>query len=202
MPCLAESWSANADATVWTFRLRRGVRFQEPVGREVTAADVVADVRFGADPANGSPSPTCTRSFRARTRTERGAAASRRQALDRYTVRFTLKQPSPLSRDTLGGASAWVWPVDYLRRVGRARFEDQPVGTGPFVFSRRVRGEYVDLVRNPGWWDAASGRPYLDGVHFQVFQSVTAQLQAFQEGLIDYTWVPQGQVAASGRCRR
>ena len=52
VPCLAQSWSANADATVWTFRLRRGVRFQAPVDREVTAADVVADYRFAADPRN------------------------------------------------------------------------------------------------------------------------------------------------------
>ena len=59
-PCLAESWSANGDATVWTFRLRRGVRFQAPVGREVTAADVVADFRFGADPAPPRRPPTCT----------------------------------------------------------------------------------------------------------------------------------------------
>jgi len=49
VPCLAQSWSANADATVSTFRLRRGVRFQAPVDREVKAADVVTDHRFAAD---------------------------------------------------------------------------------------------------------------------------------------------------------
>ena len=54
-PCLAETWSANADATVWTVRLRRGVMFQAPVSREVTAADVVADLRYIADPARKSP---------------------------------------------------------------------------------------------------------------------------------------------------
>ena len=51
VPCLAESWSGNSDATVWTFKLRRGVMFQAPVSREVTAADVVADLRYLADPA-------------------------------------------------------------------------------------------------------------------------------------------------------
>ena len=71
------------------------------------------------------------------------------------------------------------------------------MGTGPFVLSRWVRGDHIDLVRNPDWWDGASGRPYLDGVHFQIFQSATAGLLAFQKGLIDYTWAPQGQVAAS-----
>ena len=50
---------------------------------------------------------------------------------------------------------------------------------------------------NPGWWNAASGQPYCEGVHFVVFKSVTAELRAFQQGPLDYTWVPQGQVAAS-----
>lgn len=48
VPLLAESWESNADATVWTFHLRRGVHFHktcggEPTangGREMTAADV------------------------------------------------------------------------------------------------------------------------------------------------------------------
>ena len=29
MPVLAESWEANADESVWTFRLRDGVTFQD-----------------------------------------------------------------------------------------------------------------------------------------------------------------------------
>ena len=199
VPRLAQSWTANEDATVWTFRLRRGVRFQAPVDREVTAADVVADFRFGADAANKS---IVAYMYAILTGTDDSGYAARPaglgvEALDRYTVRFTLKQPFAAFPDTLGGAQAWVWPVDYLHRVGRRRFERQPVGTGPFALSRWVRGVRIDLVRNPGWWDAVSGRPYLDGVHFQIFPSVTAELSAFQKGLVDYTWVPQGQVAAS-----
>jgi peptide/nickel transport system substrate-binding protein len=200
-PCLAESWVAGHDATVWTFRLRRGVRFQQPVGREVTAADVVAAFRFSALSRNHALAAYMYAIVEGTDR-EGHVPASRAdrlgvEALDRYTVRFTLKHPFAAFADTLGGASGWVWPVDYLERVGPEGFEAQPVGTGPFVVSRRVRGEYIDLTRNPGWWNAASGRPYLESVHFQVFKSVAAELQAFQQGFLDYTWVPQGQVAAS-----
>jgi ABC-type transport system substrate-binding protein len=183
---------------VWTFRLRRGVTFQAPVSREVTAADVVADVRFIVDPVNESPVSYMYAVLKGTD--DNGNAAPGDvavRALDRYTVRFTLKDPYAAFPDTLGAASAWVWPEDHLRRVGRARFEQQPVGTGPFVLSRRVAGRSVDLRRNPGWWNAGSGRPYLEAVHFRVFESVAAGLRAFQEGLLDYTWVPHGQVAAS-----
>jgi len=197
-PALAQSWSANADATVWTFKLRRGVRFQAPVGREVTAQDVVADFRYGTDRANHAYVSYMYQPI-AGTDADGYAPSGHLgvQALDRYTVRFALKQPFASFPDTLGNPFAWVWPVDYLRRVGRARFEDQPVGTGPFLLSRWVRGQSIDLVRNPDWWDAASGQPYVDRIHFRIFPSVSAELQAFQSGLVDYTWVPQGQVAAS-----
>ena len=53
VPCLAQSWSGNTDATVWTFQLRRG-QVPGAVSREVTAADVVADLRYLADPAHES----------------------------------------------------------------------------------------------------------------------------------------------------
>jgi ABC-type transport system substrate-binding protein len=198
VPSLAESWSANADATVWTFRLRRGVRFQAPWSREVTARDVVADFRYGADPAHKVPVAYMYAIIAGTDKDGYAApAALGVRALDRYTVRFTLKRSLAAFPDLLGHPAAWVWPVGYLRRVGLTGLHRQPVGTGPFALSRWVRGDHIDLVRNPAWWNAASGRPYLDGVHFQVFPSVSAGLLAFQRGQVDCTWVPQGQIAAS-----
>ena len=43
VPWLATSWKPNADATVWTFQLRRGVRFHN--GKTMTSADVVASLK-------------------------------------------------------------------------------------------------------------------------------------------------------------
>ena len=51
-PQLAESWSPNQDGTVWTFKLRQGVKFHD--GRPMTAADVVATFDRLSDPANSS----------------------------------------------------------------------------------------------------------------------------------------------------
>ncbi len=51
-PALAQSWLPNADGSVWTFKIRRGVKFHD--GRTLTAADVVATMDRLADPMNGS----------------------------------------------------------------------------------------------------------------------------------------------------
>ncbi len=196
-PCLAESWGANADATVWTVRLRRGVMFQAPVSREVTAADVVADLRYIADPARESPVAYMLVGI-AGTDPSGWAKPERLgvKALDRYTVRFDLKYPYSEFPDTLGAQAFWVWPADYMRKAGLKAYEQHPVGTGAYMFLRMERGKSVDLVRNPHWWDS-SGGPYIDNVHFEVFSSVTSMMLAFQKGQIDWTSVPQGQVAAS-----
>ncbi len=200
VPCLAESWTANTDATVWTFRLRQGVMFQAPVSREVTAADVVADLRYVADPAHQSPGDPAAYALATIKGTDGdGYTSSGRlgvQAVDRYTVRFTLKSPYSEFPDTLGEQAFLVWPADYARKVGLKAYWQHPVGTGPYQFLRRVPGQSIDLTRNPHWWDT-SGGPYIDTIHYEVFGSVPAMLLAFQKGTIDWTYVPQGQAASS-----
>ncbi len=51
-PRVAESWKANADSTVWTFKIRKGITFHN--GAKLTADDVVATFDRLADPANKS----------------------------------------------------------------------------------------------------------------------------------------------------
>jgi oligopeptide transport system substrate-binding protein len=56
-PALAQSWEHNADYTVWTFKIRPGVKWVDYTGKEVaevTAADWVAGVRYVSEAANDS----------------------------------------------------------------------------------------------------------------------------------------------------
>jgi ABC-type transport system substrate-binding protein len=196
-PCLAESWRENGDATVWTFRLRRGVMFQAPVSREVTAADVVADLRYIADPANKAWSTYMLVPIEGTDGS--GYASPGRlgvEAVNRYTVRFTLKHPVSEFPDTLGNPAFSVWPTDYLQKVGLMTYGQHPVGTGPYMFQKRVPGTSIDLVRNQDWWDT-SGGPYIDTIHYEVLSNISSMLLAFQKGMIDWTYVPNGQLVAS-----
>ena len=49
-PVLAESWTPNADASQWTFKIRQGVTFND--GTPLTADDVVTSLKAQCDPAN------------------------------------------------------------------------------------------------------------------------------------------------------
>ena len=58
-------------------------------------------------------------------------------------------------------------------------------GTGPFVFKEWVTGDHVTLTKNPNYWNASAGGPYLDGITFKPIADPTATLNALQSGDVD-----------------
>ena len=82
VPSLATSWSSNSKATVWTFKIRQGVKFSD--GSPLTADDVVYTYKLQSDPKNSS---TALSNF-AGLLVPDGV-----QKVDDFTVRFHLEQP-------------------------------------------------------------------------------------------------------------
>jgi len=136
-PSLASSWDTT-DYRVYTIHLHHGVRFHD--GHELTSKDVVYTFNSILDPKMSSP--------------YRGAYQDLESlsAVDPYTVRFTLKQPT--------GA----FLVNLVMKVvpdGAGRdLRDHPIGTGPYEFVdyavddrltvKRFRDYYAGPARNPG----------------------------------------------------
>ena len=203
VPCLAESWTPNKDATVWTFKLRSGVTFQPPVSREVTAQDVVDAWTYLTDPANESYVSYLlgdVKGMDASGYAPKGLTGV--EALDRSTVRVTLKRPFADFPLVLGSPGTGIWPVDYMKKVSQEAFRTKPVGTGPYMVQRWAQGKYVDLVKNPDYWDTANAG-YVDRVHMPIMDMPT-QWKEFQKGALDIAWVAGDQVdvakqAASAR---
>ncbi|MDO5026560.1 MAG: ABC transporter substrate-binding protein [Tissierellia bacterium] len=58
VPSLASEWSANDDKTVWTFKIKEGIKWVTNTGEEwpeeVTADDFVTGIRHGADFESGT----------------------------------------------------------------------------------------------------------------------------------------------------
>jgi len=196
-PAIAENWTVNDDATVFTFKLRRGVLFQTPVDREVTAKDVLASWTRVTDPGNHclvasvfAPVQGCD-DLGYQTDPRLGLTGV--QALGRYTLQVTLRYSFAEFPQSLGTTVAAVVPVDYIRRVGVKAFARKPVGTGPYMVVRWRPGRSIDLVRNDLYWDP-DGAGHVSSIHLPVLRDVAAAWELFKDGGLDFSEVPDGGI--------
>lgn len=166
---LAESWKVSQDGLTITFKLRKGVKWQD--GEEFTAEDVM----FGFQTIT---SPT--------TRTAYGGdfrEVERAIVIDRYTFRVIYKRPfAP-------GLSSWgslvVLPKHLLagQDINTTPFSRKPVGTGPFRFKEWKTGEKIVLEANPTYFE---GRPYLDGFVYRIIPDPATMFLELKAGGLDF----------------
>jgi peptide/nickel transport system substrate-binding protein len=167
VPDLAESWTAGEGARVWTFKLRQGVKFHS--GRELVADDVVATFTTLLDPKTASP-----------YRGEVGPI-DRVEAVDKYTVRFTMRAPFSIFPETVSVPNARIVAREGLGDLkGLAAKE---FGTGPFKLKEFVPGDRLVVERFGDYFH--KGQPYLDGAMLRVFPEPTTELTAFKSKEID-----------------
>jgi peptide/nickel transport system substrate-binding protein len=98
-------------------------------------------------------------------------------------VIFRLKRPQPSLLLMLASGYSPVYPA----HVPLAELRNRCVGTGPFKLKEYVRGQLVELERNPNYF--IPGRPYLDGIRYPVITERGTRLAALQAGRLD-TSVP------------
>lgn len=137
-PDLAVSWSANANATEWTFKLREGVRFHN--GKPFTAADAAYSLKRVQDPKLDSPARAAI------------GMVSRIDAVDPTTLKLTLSAPFADLPLILTDYRLMVIPEgsgDTIKSTG--------IGTGPFKVEKfDAQGTSV-LVANTDYYDGAPG---------------------------------------------
>jgi len=92
---------------------------------------------------------------------------------------------------------AAVFPLDYRNKIGADAFAMRPVGTGPYMVKSWAHNVFIDLVRNPEYWDARSGGPYIDKIHMPIIWSDELEWLRFEKGDLDCAQVPARQVNAA-----
>jgi oligopeptide transport system substrate-binding protein len=199
-PVLAESWDTT-DSQTWTFHLKQGVMYSAPVSREVKAQDFVDAWTYVTDPKNQSYVSYVLAPIEGVDdggyQTDTKAGLTGVTVIDDYTLQVKLRYPFAEFPQTLGHTVAAAWPVDYLKQVGAKAFSQKPIGSGPYMVESWKNNQSVTLVKNPDYWNASAGGPYLDTIEMPIINSAQTQWLEFQKGSIDYTVVPPGQVAAS-----
>ena len=183
-PALAQHWKATRDGLVWTFTLRRGVKFHH--GREVTADDVVYSLTRLVDPKIKSAAADLFLNVKGAPEFRDGRAASivGLSAVDRYTVQVTLTEALVPFVSVLAVGHAKVVPREVVAQNGDEAFGIAPVGTGPFRFVRWERGRQIALAANADYFD---GAPQLAGLVYRVFpgEPWDAVYEEFQRGNLE-----------------
>jgi peptide/nickel transport system substrate-binding protein len=167
-PVLAESWHPNDDGSVWTFTIRKGVKFHD--GQTLTATDVAATFDRLADPANGSVALSAFYGA-----LSKGGC----RAVDEETVEFHLDAPNGnfpylVSSDNY---NAVILPANYA-----GDFEKTFIGTGPFRLETFTAKARASFVRNDDYWGA---KALVDRTVFIFYDSIQAQVLAMQGGQMD-----------------
>jgi peptide/nickel transport system substrate-binding protein len=172
-PDLAESWT-QPDDTTYVFKLKRGVRWhpKPPVnGRELTADDVKYTYeRFLT--VKGNPNRPVLESV------------DKIEAVDKYTVKFTMKEPNAWFLDMLASTSTWIVARECVEKFGGLRKVDSVVGTGPWMLERWEPNVRITYVRNPSYF--VPGLPYADGVEVIIDKDPSSRLASWLAGKLDF----------------
>jgi ABC-type transport system substrate-binding protein len=187
-PALAQDWQISSDGRVYTFRLRKGVRFHN--GREVTGKDFVYSIARHLDPKSKSEDAEHFAKILGATEYRQGKTSTipGLTSPDPYSLRIILEQTySPFLR-VLAQQSASVVPQEELEKQSVA-FGRRPVGTGPYRFKGWDSTGEIFLSANPDYFE---GRPYLDGISIKTLSEPNAQetFEDFRNGKLDISLVP------------
>jgi peptide/nickel transport system substrate-binding protein len=188
-PNLAESWESSADAKTWTYKLRQGVKFHKGYG-EMTSEDVVFTFARHLDPKIVTSQKPLHSNVEAVT------------ALDRNTVRFTLRRPDPLfNGSVVTTMSASILSRKAFEEKG-ADFGMSPVGTGPYQVDKVSPTEGVHLTAFPDYF---GGPAATKTVHVRFIADTTARTLAFASGQVDMIegvrspgWIPTMRQRSAG----
>lgn len=195
-PVLAESWEANADSTVWTFKLRKGVKFHktgylgEPSangGREVVASDV--KYSFERLIKEKSARAYFLNQIKGYQDFFDGKAEKWEgiEAVDDHTVKFTLAVPYAPFLYALSYTAFFVVPKEDVEKLGKD-FNFRPVGTGPFIVNEWKHDDKLIYRKNPDYWRKdAQGKqlPYLDGIEIVIIPDSSVSYLEFKKGNLD-----------------
>jgi peptide/nickel transport system substrate-binding protein len=183
-PRLSESWSSNEDGSVWTFKIRQGVKFHD--GNALTAKDVAYTLNLHADPKNkgnalsafGDPG---------------GLSPGGAKALDDATVEVTLNGPN--------GSFPYLVSADNHNVIivpdgfDTSKWDKTFMGTGPWVMDTYSPQQGATFKKNPDYWDT-SRQPLADTSELRFFGEDQARILAIEGGEVDI--LSQFQVVGGG----
>ncbi|OCP37492.1 ABC transporter substrate binding protein [Ensifer sp. LC163] len=179
-PWIAESWTVNAGATEYTFKIRPGVTFSDGTPLDAAAVAKNYDVFGLGNKELKQPVSEVINNY------------ERSEVIDPLTVKFYFKKPSPgflqgtsVIGSGLVAASALALPFEQLGDATKI------IGSGPFVVDSETIGKELNLkAREEYAWGPAKlthqGRAYLDGIKYIITGEDSVRIGALLAGQADF----------------
>ena len=162
-PGLAESWETNGDASVWTFKIRKGVQFHD--GSTLRADDVVETLRRHSDKSSKSGALGYLTSVKSVEGSGDG-------------VVITLNEPNADLPLILSVYNLVIQPK------GGKDAPNAGVGTGPYKIAQYAPGVRILLEKNTNDWN--SNRGWVESVEILSIADVTARTAALASGKVHF----------------
>ncbi|MEM7214153.1 MAG: ABC transporter substrate-binding protein [Pseudomonadota bacterium] len=163
LPALAKDWSITADGMTYTFNLNSGVSFHDG-----TAFDA-EDVKFSLDRARADDSTNAQKAL--------FADIASVEVVNPATVKVTLSKPNGSFLFNMAWGDAVIVAPESIDNAA-----SEPVGTGPFRFSKWIKGDSVVLEKNETYW---GNEIALDKATFKFIADPTAAFAAVMAGDVD-----------------
>jgi oligopeptide transport system substrate-binding protein len=204
VPCLAEEFSANGDATVFTFKIRKGVKFFDDEcfggeGREVNAKDF----KFCFDKiceATGDNKVYWLFKDKVKGANEYYQSTVSKKPLaqgvegvkviDDYTLEVHLNFSFSAFPKIIAHSGCWVYPREAYEKY-KQDMRKIVVATGPFKIKSIKDGQMVLLERNEEYWEkdeCDNQLPYLQGVKVTFHKEKKTELLEFRKKNLDMVW--------------
>ncbi len=171
IPELAERWSWQDNFRNLVFFLRKNVTWHD--GKPFTARDV----KHTFDMVREAPDSAAK--MRTSPRKDWYANVEAIETPEPHTVVFRLRKPQPSLLLMFASGYSPVYPA----HVPIADLRQRCVGTGPFRQKEYLRGQLIELERNPSYF--VPDRPYLDGIRYTIIRERGTRLAALQAGRIE-----------------
>lgn len=167
VPLLAESYTFNPNATEFTFKLRKGIKFHDGAPFNAEAVRVnIARLMAGKLKRSSLMKPV-----------------KELVVVDESTVKFVLKEPFGAFINAVAHPGALMLSPAAIAKYGDD-VSKNPVGTGPYIFAEWT-GDTVKIKKNPDYW---RGPVKVDSITFRPVPENGSRLAMLRAGQAQYIY--------------
>ncbi|PJG83557.1 ABC transporter substrate-binding protein [Caviibacterium pharyngocola] len=186
IPSLAESWEISDDGKVYTFHLRKGVKFHSnkafKPSRDLNADDVLFSINRQLD-TNHPYHKVSGGNYEYFIGMDMPNIIDKVEKTDDYTVKFTLKVPNAPFLANLAMDFASIFSAEYAEQMLKAgtpdKVDNEPIGTGPFEF---VSYQKDSTLRYKAFEDYWEGKAPIDRLVFSITPDASVRYAKLQKG--------------------